>query len=162
MKLNGMLSKIMDNYLCLRGIASIKSLAQISEINPDIQRDLLEEHKDEMKEFLERGEYAFFPEVVLSMKMGLFGENGDFINLAAAVDSADKGFNSKVGNVKINFKPDENKLIDDRRQLKVAQISFDENDIRLSSHFKLLCLIVTGLFLPPFEAVHLVFCSIPK
>lgn len=132
MKLNGMLSKIMDNYLCLRGIASIKSLAQISEINPDIQRDLLEEHKDEMKEFLERGEYAFFPEVVLSMKMGLSGENGDFTNLAAAVDSADKGFNSKVGNVKINFKPDENKLIDDRRQLKVAQISFDENDIRLS------------------------------
>ena len=132
MKLNGMLSKIMDNYLCLRGIASIKSLAQMSEINPDIQRDLLEEHKDEMKEFLERGEYAFFPEVVLSMKMGLSGENGDFINLAAAVDSADKGFNSKVGKIKINFKPDENKLIDDRRQLKVAQISFDENDIRLS------------------------------
>ena len=51
MKLNGMFSKIMDNYLCLRGIASIKSLAQISEINPDIQRDLLEEHKEEMKDF---------------------------------------------------------------------------------------------------------------
>jgi len=132
MKLNGMLSKIMDNYLCLRGIASIKSLSQISEINPDIQRDLLEEHKDEMKDFLERGEYAFFPEVVLSMKMGLPGESEDFNNLAAAVDSADKGFNLKVGKVKINFKPDENKLIDDRRQLKVAQISFDENDIRLS------------------------------
>lgn len=131
MKLNGMLSKIMDNYLCLRGIASIKLLAQISEINPDIQRDLLEEHKDEMKEFLERGEYAFFPEVVLSMKMDLTGENGDFIKLAAAVDSADKGFNSKVGKVKINFIPDDNKLIDDRRYLKVAQISFDENDIRL-------------------------------
>lgn len=52
MKLNGMLTKIMDNYLCLRGIASIKELARISEINPDIQRDLLEDHKDEMKDFL--------------------------------------------------------------------------------------------------------------
>ena len=132
MKLNGMLSKIMDNYLCLRGIASIKSLAQISEINPDIQRDLLEEHKDEMKDFLERGEYAFFPEVVLSMKMGLSDEGKDFENLADAVDSADRGFNLKVGKVKVNFKSDENKLIDDRRQLKIAQITFDENDIRLS------------------------------
>jgi hypothetical protein len=47
MKLTGMLSKIMDNYLCLRGIAGIKALAQISEVNPDIQRDLLEEHKDD-------------------------------------------------------------------------------------------------------------------
>ena len=132
MKLNGMLSKIMDNYLCLRGIASIKSLAQISEINPDIQRDLLEDHKDEMKDFLERGEYAFFPEIVLSMKIGLSDESEDFKYLAEAIDSPDKGFNAKVGKVKINFKPDENKLVDDRRHLKVAQITFDENDIRLS------------------------------
>jgi hypothetical protein len=36
MKLNGMLSKIMDKYLCLRGIAGIKALAKISEVNPDI------------------------------------------------------------------------------------------------------------------------------
>jgi hypothetical protein len=132
MKLNGMLSKIMDNYLCLRGIASIKSLAQISEINPDIQRDLLDDHKGEMQDFLERGEYAFFPEVVLSMKIGLSDEVIGFEKLADAVDSADKGFNSNIGKVKINFKPDENKLIDDRKHLKVAQIAFDEKDIRLS------------------------------
>lgn len=132
MKLNGMLSKIMDNYLCLRGVASIKALAKLSEINPDIQRDLIEDHKDEMKEFLERGEYAYFPEVVLSMNVGLTDAVQDFENLADAVDSADKGFNSKVGKVKINFKSDENKLIDDRKQLKVAQLSFEEDDIKLS------------------------------
>ncbi|GHU17104.1 hypothetical protein FACS189475_00390 [Betaproteobacteria bacterium] len=131
MKLNGMLSKIMDNYLCLRGISSIKALARISEINPDIQRDLLEEHKDEMKEFLERGEYAFFPEVVLSMNVGL-SEDSDFDVLIAKVDSVDEGFNAKVGNVKINFKSDVSKRIDDRRQLKVAQFEFEEKDIRLS------------------------------
>lgn len=132
MKINGMLSKIMDNYLCLRGVASIKSLAKISEINPDIQRDLLEDHKDEMKDFLERGEYAYFPEVVLSMNVGLSDAVQDFENLADAVDSADKGFNSKVGKVKINFKSDENKLIDDRKQLKVAQLTFEEDDVKLS------------------------------
>ncbi len=135
MKLSGMLSKVMDNYLCLRGIASIKVLASISQVNPDIQRDLLEEHKDEMKDFLERGEYAFFPEVVLSMNMGLSDkadENKVFEDFVAEVDSADKGFNKVVGEVKVNFKPDDNKLIDDRRQLKVAQIAFDESVIKLS------------------------------
>ena len=37
MKLNGVLSKVMDNYLCLRGYAGIKTLAKISEVNPDIE-----------------------------------------------------------------------------------------------------------------------------
>ena len=130
-KLNGMLSKVMDNYLCLRGIANIKTLAQISEVNPDIQRDLLEEHKDEMKEFLEKGEYAFFPEVVLSMSIGL-DDDEEFKNFAATVDSADKGFNAKSGNVHINFSADKNKLIDERKQIKVAQINFDESIVKLS------------------------------
>jgi len=132
MKLNGMLSKVMDNYLCLRGIASIRDLARMSEVNPDIQRDLLEEHKDEMKDFLERGEYAFFPEVVLSMNVGLSDANDGFEAFAEAVDSAKDGFNAKVGDVKVNFRPDDNKLIDDRRQLKVAQLTFDESDVKLS------------------------------
>jgi len=132
MKLSGMLSKVMDNYLCLRGVAGIKDLAGISEVNPDIQRDLLEAHKDEMKEFLERGEYAFFPEVVLSMNVGLSSDGANFESLVAVVDSVKRGFNAKVGNVKINFVADENKLIDARRQVKVAQFELDSDEIKLS------------------------------
>lgn len=132
MKLNGVLSKVMDNYLCLRGIAGIKALAQISEVNPDIQRNLLEEHKEEMKDFLERGEYTFFPEVVLSMNVGLSGDDESFHMLIDAADSADSGFNAKVGRVRVNFRADENKFIDERRQLKVAQFEFAESDITLS------------------------------
>lgn len=131
MKLSGMLSKIMDNYLCLRGVAGIKVLAEISEVNPDIQRDLLEAHKDEMTEFLERGEYAFFPEVVLSMNICI-SEDDNFENLISVVDSVDKGFNAPVGKVKINFRADKNKLLDDRRQIKVAQFEFDSDEIKLS------------------------------
>jgi len=130
MKLSGMLSKVMDNYLCLRGIASIKALAEMSKINPDIQRKLLEEHKDEMKDFLERGEYAFFPEVVLSMSIELPNEN--FNELLRTVDSADEGFNKRVGKIKINFTATGNKLIDERRQVKVAQFDFAEGDVKLS------------------------------
>jgi hypothetical protein len=132
MKLSGMLSKVMDNYLCLRGIASIKTLAGISEVNPDIQRGLLEEHKDEMKEFLERGEYAFFPEVVLSMNLGLPDGDDSFEQFVGIVDSTHDGYNATIGKVKINFTADKNKLIDDRKQLKVAQFAFEENDVRLS------------------------------
>ena len=131
MTLSGMLSKIMDNYLCLRGIASIKKLAEISEINPDIQRDLLEEHKDEMKDFLERGEYTFFPEVILSMNFSI-DDKVAFEDFVADVDSATKGFNKTVGKARVNFKPDENKFIDDRRQLKTAKIEFDESKMKLS------------------------------
>jgi hypothetical protein len=104
MKLSGMLSKVMDNYLCLRGVASIKALAEISEVNPDIQRSLLEEHKDEMKDFLEKGEYAFFPEVVLSMNVGLDDGDDSFDSFLAKVDSPNKGFNAKVGQVKVKFR----------------------------------------------------------
>lgn len=133
MKLCGILSKVMDNYLCLRGIASIKALAEISEVNPDIQRNLLEEHKDEMKDFLERGEYTFFPEVVLSMDVGLTdSSNENFEDLLTVVDSADKGFNKEVGKVKINFTAERNKLFDERKQVKIAQFEFAEADIKLS------------------------------
>ena len=132
MKLSGVFSKVMDNYLCLRGIADIKALAKVSEINPDIQRDLLEDHKDEMKDFLEKGEYTFFPEVVLSMNVGLSDETNAFESFVAAVDSPGSGFNSNIGKVKINFRPDNNKFIDSRRQLKVAQLTFDEDEVRLS------------------------------
>lgn len=133
MKLNGVLSKVMDNYLCLRGYAGIKALAKMSEVNPDIQRDLLDDHKDEMKDFLEKGEYTFFPEVVLSMNVGLAEEEETFQEFVAAADSADRGFSfSKVGKVKVNFVADNNKLIDDRKQLKVAQLTFDESNVRLS------------------------------
>ncbi|MDR3149802.1 MAG: hypothetical protein LBT88_07325 [Oscillospiraceae bacterium] len=125
MKLSGTLSKVMDNYLCLRGIASIKALALASEIDNKIQRDLLQEHKDEMKDFLEQGEYVFFPEVILSMNLGL-SEEDEYNELLSKVNSADKGFNQKVGKVKINFRADDNKLIDDRRHIKVAQFEFDE------------------------------------
>jgi hypothetical protein len=78
---------------------------------------LLEDHKDEIKDFLERGEYAFFPEVVLSMNVGLFDEDESFESLIVAADSVNKGFNLNVGKVKVNFRPDGNKLIDDRRQM---------------------------------------------
>lgn len=68
-KLSGILKYSMGGFLCLRGFASYKMLSHISKPNPAVQRDLIEEHKGEMATFLNRGEYRFFPEVILSMNL---------------------------------------------------------------------------------------------
>ena len=67
MKLTGILDYTLGNFLCMRGFTSIKDLEKISEPNPDVQRDLIEEHKGDMANFLNEGKYIFFPEVILSM-----------------------------------------------------------------------------------------------
>ena len=63
-KLSGILDYSMGGFLCLRGYASYKVLSRISDPNPSIQRNLIEEHKGEMEKFLNKGEYLFFPEVI--------------------------------------------------------------------------------------------------
>lgn len=68
-KLSGILEYSMGGFLCLRGFASFKELSRISKENPDVQRKLIEDHKGEMADFLNRGDYRFFPEVVLSVSL---------------------------------------------------------------------------------------------
>ena len=68
-KLSGILEYSMGGFLCLRGFASFKMLSAISEPNPEVQRDLIAQHQGEMAEFLNRGLYRFFPEVVLSVSL---------------------------------------------------------------------------------------------
>ena len=72
--LSGILDFSMGNFLCLRGFADYKTLSRISEENKDVQRELIEKHKCEMAEFLNSGEYRFFPEIVLSVSL-LTGNN---------------------------------------------------------------------------------------
>jgi hypothetical protein len=68
-KLSGILEYSMGGFLCLRGFASYKMLSNISQPNPEVQRDLIEAHKGEMAAFLNHGEYRFFPEVILSLNI---------------------------------------------------------------------------------------------
>ena len=70
-KLSGILEYSMGSFLCLRGFASFKMLSAISEPNPEVQRDLIAQHQGEMAEFLNEGEYRFFPEVILSLNLSL-------------------------------------------------------------------------------------------
>lgn len=68
-KLSGILQYSMGGFLCLRGFASFKMLSAISEPNPEVQRELIEKHKGEMANFLNNGEYRFFPEIILSLSL---------------------------------------------------------------------------------------------
>jgi|GEM_PF-3946655 len=57
-----------------------------------------------------------------SRERGRLSEDDSVFNgFVASVDSANTGFNSSAGRDRINFRPDNNKLIDDRRYLKVKR-----------------------------------------
>lgn len=59
----------MDNFLCVRGFASMLELTEVSKADENIQRDLITEHRGEMEQFLASGKFTFFPEVILCVNM---------------------------------------------------------------------------------------------
>lgn len=68
-KLRGILDKSFNGYLTFRGFAKLKDIENLSEPDKAYQRDLIETHKDEIKEFLSSGHNLFFPEVILGCKI---------------------------------------------------------------------------------------------
>lgn len=52
MRLTGIIDYTMDNFLCVRGFASMLELSEISKPDEDIQRDLIDDHRGEMEAFL--------------------------------------------------------------------------------------------------------------
>lgn len=67
--LRGVLADTLGGFLVIRGYAKFSELAAISFADPDYQRDLKPHHQAEIQAFYQRGEYLFFPEVVLSLEM---------------------------------------------------------------------------------------------
>lgn len=65
----GVLESAFENFICLRGFATLGELADASEPDESYQRDLVPEHGKEMEAFLDHGEYLFFPEVVLATNL---------------------------------------------------------------------------------------------
>lgn len=100
-KLSGILQYSMGGFLCLRGFAPFKMLSAISEPNPEIQRDLIEEHKGEMAKFLNQGEYRFFPEVILSLSLTDGKSDFELLEFFHSQLQTGKTWNRKLGD--INF-----------------------------------------------------------
>lgn len=125
-KLSGILEYSMGGFLCLRGFASFKELSRISKENPDVQRKLIEEHKGEMADFLNKGEYRFFPEVVLSASLET-DKNYDDVNAFFTTIQRNEKWNKKLGQFNISVFHHET---GDKN--KIAHIEFDEKEIQLN------------------------------
>lgn len=128
MKLSGIISRAMRNFLCVRGFASLKELGEYSRADDDIQRDLIHSHKDQMAQFLNSGEYTFFPEVILATVFP------DYERLANLVDD-EKGTNESFGKIKVSINAG-NKTVspkDSRRKitLPIIHFEFNKDDLKI-------------------------------
>ena len=65
MKLKGILDYSLGNFLCLRGFAPMGIIQDISEAPKDIQRVPKDQRLKEIGAYLSKGEFLFFPEVIL-------------------------------------------------------------------------------------------------
>ena len=125
-KLSGILEYSMGGFLCLRGFADYKTLARISKENPDVQRALIEEHKGEMADFLNRGIYRFFPEVVLSVSL-LANKNYADVERFFETVRTFGSWKENLGNINISIF---NHEAGDKN--RVAHFAFDESIIQLN------------------------------
>ena len=133
-KLSGILEYSMGGFLCLRGFSLYKLLSQISSPNPAVQRDLIEKHRGEMADFLNQGEYRFFPEVILSMNI-TDGEN-DFDLLADMHSTLQGGktWNKRINGLTFHVSQNITKSVigpyssmPEIDRINIAHIIFDEN-----------------------------------
>ncbi|MCF8070421.1 MAG: hypothetical protein K9L30_17715 [Desulfobacterales bacterium] len=64
MRFRGVLDKSLGNFLCLRGYAKMGDLYEISEAK-EYQRGIDQKHKKEVREFVKKGKFHFYPEIIL-------------------------------------------------------------------------------------------------
>lgn len=91
MRLTGIIDYTMDNFLCVRGFASMLELSEVSKADENIQRDLIREHRGEMEQFLSSGKFTFFPEVILCANMEGTERDRERINYFREQVHAEKG-----------------------------------------------------------------------
>lgn len=65
---HGVMTETLGGYRVLRGFAKLSDLAACS-FADDYQRDLKPKHQQDIQAFYQRGEYLFFPEVVLALEL---------------------------------------------------------------------------------------------
>lgn len=132
-KLSGLFQYSMGGFLCLRGFASFKLLSDVSKPNSEIQRELIESHKGEMAEFLNKGEYRFFPEVILSLSLTDGKKDFDALEQFHSQLQSGMTWNKKIGDIDFDISKKQYKNVINTKYLSsmvdslyVGQITFDE------------------------------------
>ena len=67
--LGGVLANTLGGFLVVRGFANLNVLAGRSQADHGYQRELKSDHLEDIQHFYQRGEYLFFPEIVLSLEL---------------------------------------------------------------------------------------------
>ena len=67
-KLEGIIYKAFENFIVFRGYAPIELLAKVSKRPETYQRFPNEEHKRDIVDFLKKGDFRYFPELVLAYR----------------------------------------------------------------------------------------------
>lgn len=68
LSLQGVMTETLGGFRVVRGFAHLSDLSACS-FADDYQRDLKPQHQKDIQEYYQRGEYLFFPEVVLALDM---------------------------------------------------------------------------------------------
>ena len=99
MVLRGILDRTLAGSICIRGNASITDVAKASEPNKNYQRSIIKEHKKDIVNYLEKREYLFFPEVVLSYTIN---EDLDNVQLSKSYSSIIETGSAKNKDIKFS------------------------------------------------------------
>ena len=92
MVLRGVLERAFGNILCLRGYARLGDLANISKADENYQREIVDEHKEEVVSFLNGGQYTFFPELILGVSLANLGLSTEEIDSLYRVTDTGEAF----------------------------------------------------------------------
>lgn len=68
LSLQGVMTETLGGFRVVRGFARLSELAACS-FADDYQRDLKPKHQQDIQAYYQRGEYLFFPEVVLALEL---------------------------------------------------------------------------------------------
>ena len=103
MMLRGILARTFNNILCLRGFAPLMDLARLSNVDESYQRQQTKTHSDEITEFLDSGNYTFFPEVILGASLASMGfKEEDIKTLYDAADIGNGFTRTKLGVISVS------------------------------------------------------------
>lgn len=138
-KLSGILEYSLGGFLCLRGFASFKMLSAISKAKPEVQRDLIAEHKGEMANFLNAGEYRFFPEIIMSTNLTDGKSDFDLLDLFHSNLQSGQTWNKSVGSFSFSISQNKTKNeigkyspLPHIDRVNIAHIKFDETKVELT------------------------------
>lgn len=123
MLLNGIENKVL-NYTVIRGFAPIVTLAEISNAEK-YQRDIIPEHALAIKNYLDRGQERFFPEIILSLNTSkLPSEYKDFIQVIKkkTLASYKKHYDSDTSLVELKIKFDKKGLIPNEVKQAITRV----------------------------------------